>query len=521
MDWAEGYHAELDYTSGYYHELGPAHLELVCLLAGVRFDPAEQPAYLELGFGQGVSINIHAAAGKGVFWGCDFNPGQTAHARDLARATQADLTLTDQSFAEFAARDDLPEFDVIALHGVWSWVSEANRKLIADLIRRRLKPGGLVYVSYNCMPGWAAGEPARRLLNLGRDYAGQRRLGAEAGLEAGLEFLEEVMAAEGRFFADNKLAAAHGRSLSKAARPYLAHEYFNSEFHAPYFTDVATALGEAKLTFVGSARLLDRINAYNLKPASVALLDRQKDPVLKEAVRDFLVDQRFRPDVWIKGAIPLTPIEQQERLDRQAFVLACTLEEIEFTVNGALGETTLPQMPYGSLAKALAEGDYRPKTAAELVEAVTGTRRTDLLTALTTMIGMGVVRPARGASRTAIRRCEGYNARVLERAVTGPHLMHLASPVVEGGVLTTRSAQLFLRAWRGGAKTAQALAEAIWDVLQTTRERAVKDGREVTSLEENLAVLTEMAGRFLNDTLQLYRALEIVGEDGLAKNDGG
>ena len=83
-DWAAGYVTEVGYTFGYYRDLSPGILRLASLVAGIA-PPAGQPLrYLELGFGQGLSINVHAAAIPGTFWGTDFNPGQVAHARALA-----------------------------------------------------------------------------------------------------------------------------------------------------------------------------------------------------------------------------------------------------------------------------------------------------------------------------------------------------------------------------------------------------------------------------------------------------
>ena len=84
------------------------------------------------------SVNIHAAACPGEFWGTDFNPSQAAHARALAEASGSGAILLDDSFAELAARPDLPEFDMIALHGIWTWVSEENRRVIIDIIRRKV-----------------------------------------------------------------------------------------------------------------------------------------------------------------------------------------------------------------------------------------------------------------------------------------------------------------------------------------------------------------------------------------------
>ena len=42
---------------------------------------------------------------------------------------------------------------------IWSWVSEENQRVIVDFVRRKLKVGGLLYISYNCQPGFAAMVP--------------------------------------------------------------------------------------------------------------------------------------------------------------------------------------------------------------------------------------------------------------------------------------------------------------------------------------------------------------------------
>jgi predicted O-methyltransferase YrrM len=120
-----------------------------------RPSPADA-SYLELGFGQGLSTTIHAACGAGSFWGTDFNPQQVAQASALARGAGLPMTLLEESFEEMAARDDLPRFDIIVLHGIWSWVSAANRHHIVEIIRKNLAVGGVVYISYNCFP---AGRP--------------------------------------------------------------------------------------------------------------------------------------------------------------------------------------------------------------------------------------------------------------------------------------------------------------------------------------------------------------------------
>lgn len=139
-DWTAGYVTELAYTFGYYRELSPTLLRLACLSRGIAPPSTKDVRYLELGYGQGLSINVHAAAIDGEFWGTDFNPAQVAHARALADASGSGAKLFEDFFAEFAERTDLPEFDIIGLHGIWTWISDENSRVIVELIKKSSVP---------------------------------------------------------------------------------------------------------------------------------------------------------------------------------------------------------------------------------------------------------------------------------------------------------------------------------------------------------------------------------------------
>ena len=136
--WNEGYTSEINYTSGYYSELSPTRIQLALLACGIEHSVGENPDYLELGFGQGLSLNINAATSSGNFFGTDFNPGQVANARELARAMGKNIALLENSFEELAQRSDLPQFDIIALHGIWSWISDGSGPPSSNLRASRL-----------------------------------------------------------------------------------------------------------------------------------------------------------------------------------------------------------------------------------------------------------------------------------------------------------------------------------------------------------------------------------------------
>src|SRR5262245_46608076 len=172
--WAEGYVVDIGYTHGYYRELAPALLRFVTLLGGVRAADTEQPCtYYELGCGNGLSSVLHAAANPhGQFIGVDFNPGHIQNAQSLARDCGiGNVRFLEKSFAELLVME-LPEAEAVVLHGVYSWVSGGNRRHVVEFIRRKLKPGGIVYVSYNCLPGLAQVVPLQRLLHAHASLAG-------------------------------------------------------------------------------------------------------------------------------------------------------------------------------------------------------------------------------------------------------------------------------------------------------------------------------------------------------------
>ena len=196
-DWGDGYVTDTAYLPGYYHHQSPLHLNLACLLGGVTglaITPESSLSYLELGCGCGFGALALAASNPN--WqvtGIDFSPAHIAAARELAaEAGIANAQFIEGDLADFAdceSAKTLPEADVITLHGLWSWVGDPVRAGIVRLIDRKLRPGGLVYVSYNALPGWQQAIGMQRLVR----EAGQRDAGrSDRQVEAGIEVVWDV-----------------------------------------------------------------------------------------------------------------------------------------------------------------------------------------------------------------------------------------------------------------------------------------------------------------------------------------
>ncbi|MEB3198449.1 MAG: class I SAM-dependent methyltransferase [Candidatus Sericytochromatia bacterium] len=511
MNWTEGYVTEVTYTHGYYRELSPALMRLACLSQGLAAPEADDFHYLELGFGQGLSVNMHAAAVDGTFWGTDFNPSHAAQARAWSRITGTDLVALDASFAELAARDDLPAFDVIGLHGVWSWISPENRRAIAELARRHLKVGGVLYVSYNTTPGWSPTIPVRHLMCLHADLAGAEIQGMPGRINGAIAFAQRLVDSNAGYFRNNPVAADRIKSLANLDRNYLAHEYFNRDWHPMSFSEAADILSEAKLSFAGSIHLLDHLDAINLSTENQKILAEIPHPVLRQSVRDYMVNQYFRRDLFIKGPRRLSAAEAERAWRDAAFVLTSHPDDVPMTVQGALGPANLLESLYKPLLAAFFEDGAGPKTLGQLLERrdLPNVNLAQLREAALVLTGAGHLFPVQPSSANGHARCRALNQHLIERARSAGDINFLVSPVMGAGLMVARIPQLFLAAVQAGAADAPTIAQQVWDILNAQGQRLIHEGKTLESPEENLAELERQAQAFLDRRLPVLKALAI------------
>ena len=512
-DWTGGYVAEVDYTHGYYRELSPNLLKLASLSQGVAPPPGGRPRrYLELGYGQGLSLAIHAAACPGEYWGTDFNPAHTANARDLAAGAGLAAHILNDSFSELVARiDELPEFDFIVLHGIWSWISEENRALIVELARRRLAVGGLFYISYNCTPGWSAAMPLRHLLSLQAQMAGADEQGFSRKVDGALEFCQQVVDAGAMYFKANPGVAERLKNIAGQDRKYLAHEYFNRDWLPMPFSQVAELLSPAKLEFLTSAHLMDHVESVNLTPAMRELMAQITHPLLRQSVRDYLTNTQFRKDIFTKGGRRIPPSEQYEIISGQHFVLALPASEVPMKFPGLIGEISLQEELYAPVLTCLGEEGGRAKGFGELLAAMREPNPQNLTQMLIVLAGAGHLYPAQDEATIAAARpsCAALNRHLWQRARHGGEVSFAASPVIGGGVVLGRFHQLFLLAREQGQATPGEWAASVWKTLLAQGQRLLKDGTPIIAEEENIAELNRQAAAFAEKNLPVLQALGV------------
>ncbi len=513
-NWTAGYVADVGYTYGYYTELNPLRLRLAFLNAGRVFP--EVVCACELGFGQGLSTNIHAAASLTQWYGTDFNPAQASFAQELAAVSGSNAQLFDQSFAELSERSDLPEFDYIGLHGIWSWISDQNRAVIVDFVRRKLKVGGVLYISYNTLPGWATFAPMRHLMTEHAEIIGAKGRGIVSRIDEAIAFAHRLLETQPLFARANPQVSERLNKLKEQNRHYLAHEYFNRDWHPMHFATLAEWLEPAKLSFACSAHCLDQIDAINLTADQQTLLNEIPDPMFRESVRDFVVNQQFRRDYWVKGGRQLTPLAQAEALRQERFVLISHRPNVSLKVNGALGEASMSEAIYHPILDLLA--DHRPQRLGQIEQTLQHTAAgqainfAQLLQAMIVLTGAGHLAAVQedAVIQKAKKRTERLNQRLMDIARSSGEINYLASPVTGGGVQVARFAQLFMQALTQGKKRPEDWAQHVWQILAAQGQRIIKDGQPLQQPEDNLQELTLQAHTFAEQQLPILRALQVV-----------
>jgi SAM-dependent methyltransferase len=331
VQWNQGYVVDQAYTAGFYKDLTPEHLNYACVLSGVEPVPLNQPfTYFELGCGQGLTTTLMAASHpQGRFYANDFMPAHVADATQLAGAARLNnLTFLENSFAELAeGKVELPQFDFITMHGVYSWVSAENRQHLVKFMSRYLKPGGIVYVSYNAAPGWVPMTPVHRFIRSHAELQKCEGTGSVKKLEAARKFLTGMIDTGGEYFVNQPGLKPMLDLLRDADPHYLVHEYMNQTAHPLYLADVAADFSAGKLDYVCSSILVQKW--AQLPFAQQQLVDTVSDPLWRETVRDFMVNTKFRRDIFVRGRRNMSKARQLACLQQCTVALVMAPEEAQ------------------------------------------------------------------------------------------------------------------------------------------------------------------------------------------------
>jgi SAM-dependent methyltransferase len=471
-------------------------------------------SYADLGCGNGfTTLVVAATCPHADVWGFDFNPAHVEFANRLAeQAGLSNVRFVESSFGGLDnARDGvLPDFDLMVSHGVLSWISPENRRHLIGAMTNRLKPGGLVYLSYNVTTGWSAMVPVRRLMRMLTLASPERTDIAVPGV---LDFVDRLKGAGALFFQAHPNLESRLTEIRKQDARYIAHEYLNEDWHPLMFADVAGEMLEAKCRYIGSATLAENIDTVSV-PANVApLLTETREPVLRETLRDIGCAQTFRRDVYRKGVAPMPAPEQQMRLHELTIAgLGVAMPEAGPTFATPMGNVTGRPEIYQPLLSML-EGQQLSVEQAMQSPALAGRPLVEVLQAFSLLIAGGYAHPILPGGGTAAGRdgCRRLNLAIAQANAHAAELPRLASPVlgsvVGGDILESLVAGELLA---GKPADIEALTSEMLVVLDRSGRNVQRDGQPVADPTDRRRIVAEAVTTMLEKRLPILRQLGVL-----------
>ncbi|MBV9734478.1 MAG: class I SAM-dependent methyltransferase [Acidisphaera sp.] len=496
--WSTGYVSDVPYIRGFYRQQSPLHLDIACLLGNtVPVGAATAPtlSYLELGCGQGYgALALAASHPNWRITAVDLLPAHIADAREFAAEAgignaafiEADLvTLTQDSLA--AA---IPEADVVSMHGLWAWVTEPVRAGIVRLLRAKLRPGGMVHISYNALPGWQGTLGMQRLL---RESGLRLARRSDRQAAAGLEIVRALFATKAvNLVNDPFVKHVVERNISA---DYLSHEYMNVGWSPCFHADVAAALAEAKLDWVASAELFENFTELMLDAEQREIMNRFDEPGMRELVKDLCVKRGLRQDLFVRGARRLDPESRDRALRDMILLPSRTAESFDYAAIFPAGKADLEPSFYGPVTAALATG---PKTVGDLLDLPDLPRRGNPAELIGMLVGTEQAVPAArlaGESDAASVRFNVATARRLLNPDRLTAVLALASSR-HGATLPTQALELFV--WERLRRDEPADPAAWADRLTSSED------------VENRKKVLEYLGNVVSNRVPVWRSLHVL-----------
>jgi SAM-dependent methyltransferase len=511
-DWTDGYLTDITYSTAFYRHTTPIWLSLATLLSGHRPPRIDRPfRWCDLGCGHGfTALGVAACHPQAEVFAFDFSPAHIDNARVMAeQAGISNAVFAETSFAELAAlpREALPQMDFIVLQGIWSWVSSTQRAFLLQFIRDRLAPGGVVYMSYNSLAGWAAMVPVQRLMRL---YSEISPGPVEEVLPGALGFVNELIRGNAAFFAHNPLVPARLDYLAKENPHYLAHELLHRTWDPMLPDTAARDMAEAKCGFIGSATLFENFDALSVPPAVAAAIAQTGDARMKEVLRDLGASRTLRRDLFRRGVEKPLAGEATALLDEIVLTDFCGKDEADITIaTGGGTSRTMDSPVYGAARERLHAGPLPVGELRRTLRDVSTTR--EVVSVLCeTELAHPLLTPQKGEQ---LVRAGALNHVIGRHNRQGGALKYLVAPKLGTGLPADTFETVVFEEFSAGLP--DSLAPAIDRLMAMLLERGLlpqKDGVP-TDPDGMRATLNQALERFIATRLPVLRQLGILPEE--------
>jgi len=432
-------------------EVAPAFIDHVCITSGFAPPPGSPVGegvganftYCELHAGSAVTTALLAASNPfGEFHAIDPRPEMIASGKALAADGGARNLTYHQGGLETALEMPLPPFDYVVVHGIYSWVPLRERALVLAFLRKFLKQGGAVYVTYHARPGANRMEPFRRLF---REVGRGLKLDAPQRLLATRDLYRLLFDARSPAIAGSGFTPEALAQLSSLPPQAIQADYAN-EFVDPLFvTEIISDFAAIDCTLAGSAEMAETLPVLMAREPFKTILERLPTVAGRELAKDYLLDTAHRRDVFVRGGRRLAADNREAVLGGLAFALEVPPALVRYERRLPYGDMRFDTPQARAIVEALAQG---PKTLGELIERgmAGGSEADPMVGNVHALLLSQQIRPVYRGGREALRGTQAMGAAVRKRALTPEAIGFLPAPCGTAFGVSVPD-QLFFDAW--------------------------------------------------------------------------
>ncbi|MCC6386027.1 MAG: methyltransferase regulatory domain-containing protein [Dehalococcoidia bacterium] len=290
----------------------PVRMEATGRLLGLAAAGANAARVLEVGCGDGGNVIPMALALPGsAFLGIDLAP--TAIAKARAAAAAAGVSNARFEMADLAALPgEFGGFDYVIAHGVYSWVPAPVRAALLELVRERMAPAGIAFVSYNALPGGHFRGALRTMMR--RHTAAiadpAEKIRQARALLAMLQLAPDAAGEGYRSLLQSEIGVA-----ARSSDHLLYHDDLAEVNEAFYFADFVAEAAAHGLAFLAEANFADMsLDALPEPLARTLGALGERDLIAREQYLDYVRCRGFRQTLLCHAEAPIDRAISLERM---------------------------------------------------------------------------------------------------------------------------------------------------------------------------------------------------------------
>ena len=292
---------KVNYESYSFKQTSPSYIGAIGKIFGMNPVDPKKARVLEIGCAAGMNLIPLANLYKDAeFVGIDLAKTQIDDAKKFTK----ELKLKNIEFKHMSITDldeSMGKFDYIIVHGIYSWVPEEVRNSILENGKKLLSDQGILYVSYNALPGWNMVKSIRDMMIY---HASNFETPQDKVVQAKamLTFVKDQLKDTDSPYA--KFLTQELDLLQSQRDSYVFHDHIegsNTQFYLHQFVSDAKSHG---LQYLGDTSLAS-MYVGNYGDEANKTLSQIQDIVRQEQYMDFITNRRFRTTLLCNDNIPL------------------------------------------------------------------------------------------------------------------------------------------------------------------------------------------------------------------------